>query len=44
MKPPDDQEEALFRQALKRAAGKEREAFLDGACAADQALRTRLDA
>ncbi len=32
MKPADDREEVLFREALKRASGPEREAFLDGAC------------
>ncbi len=34
----------LFREALKKAAGPERKAFLDGACAGDDALRARLEA
>jgi WD40 repeat protein/tRNA A-37 threonylcarbamoyl transferase component Bud32 len=44
MKTPGDREEVLFREALKRAKGVERDAFLDGACGEDQALRTRLRA
>ena len=44
MKPADDREEVLFREALKRASGPEREAFLDQACAGDQTLRARLQA
>ena len=44
MKPADDREEALFREALKRAIGPEREAFLDGACVGNPALRARLEA
>jgi len=44
MKPTDEREETLFREALQRAKGPEREAFLDGACGKDQALRTRLEA
>jgi WD40 repeat protein/tRNA A-37 threonylcarbamoyl transferase component Bud32 len=44
MKPADDREEVLFREALKRASGPEREAFLDGACVGNQALRARLEA
>src|SRR5262245_10914434 len=44
MKAPDEKEEALFREALQRAKGAVRDAFLDGACAGDQALRARLDA
>ena len=43
MKPADEREEVLFREAIKRAKGAERQAFLDGACAGDQALRTRLE-
>src|SRR5262249_52941329 len=35
---------ALFREALQRPKGPEREAFLDGACAADPKLRGRLQA
>jgi hypothetical protein len=33
MKPADDREEALFREALQRAKGPEGEAFLNQACA-----------
>ncbi len=44
MKTTHDREEVLFREALKRAVGPEREAFLDGACVGDQALRARLEA
>ena len=33
MKPADDREEILFWEALERAKGPEREAYLDGACA-----------
>ncbi len=44
MKPADDREEVLFREALQRAKGPEREAFLDQACAGDQGLRGRLQA
>ncbi len=44
MRPADDREEVLFREALQRAKGSEREAFLDGACAGNPALRARLEA
>jgi hypothetical protein len=44
MKPADDREEALFREALRRAKGSEREAFLHQGCAGNEALRARLDA
>ncbi len=44
MKPADEREEVLFREALQRAKGPEREAFLDKACAGDEALRGRLEA
>src|SRR5262249_55235396 len=40
----DEREEALFREALQRPKSPEREAFLDGACAADPKLRGRLQA
>ncbi len=43
MKPADDREEALFREALQRAKGPEREAFLNQACAGNEALRARLE-
>ena len=42
MKPADDREEILFWEALERAKGPEREAYLDGACAGNEALRKRL--
>ena len=44
MKPADDREEVIFREALQRAKGPEREAFLDQACAGNKALRSRLEA
>ncbi len=44
MKPADEREEVIFREALKRASRPEREAFLDGACVGNPALRARLDA
>jgi serine/threonine protein kinase/TolB-like protein/Flp pilus assembly protein TadD len=44
MKPADEREEALFREALRRPKGAERQAFLDQACAGDQALHARLEA
>jgi tetratricopeptide (TPR) repeat protein/tRNA A-37 threonylcarbamoyl transferase component Bud32 len=43
MKPADDREEALFREALQRLRGPEREAFLNQACAGNPALRSRLE-
>ena len=42
MEPTDDREEGLFREALQRASGPEREAFLEQACAGHEALRGRL--
>ncbi len=44
MNPADDREVALFREALQRVAGPERQAFLDQACAGDPALRSWLEA
>jgi tRNA A-37 threonylcarbamoyl transferase component Bud32 len=44
MKPADNREEVLFREALGRAKGSEREAFLHQACAGDEALRGKLEA
>ena len=44
MNPAGEREEVLFREALKRASGLGREAFLDGVCAADPPLRGRLEA
>jgi WD40 repeat protein/serine/threonine protein kinase len=44
MKPADEREEVLFREALKRASGPERKGFLDGVCRGDDALRARLEA
>ena len=44
MRPAADREEALFREALQRPEGPERDAFLNQACAGDQALRSRLEA
>ena len=44
MKAENNREDCLFREALKRATGPERQAFLDGACMGDQALRARLEA
>jgi hypothetical protein len=44
MNAADDREEVLFREALQRATGPERKAFLDQACAGNPALRGRLDA
>src|SRR5713226_9299750 len=44
MNPVNDREEVLFREARQRAKGPEREAYLDEACAGDQALRARLEA
>ena len=44
MKPADDREAALFREVLHRPKGAERQAFLDQACAGNQALRARLEA
>src|SRR5436305_2099775 len=36
-------EESLFAAALEKAAGAERQAFLDGSCAGDQTLRRRVE-
>src|SRR5579864_649976 len=44
MKPADTREEVLFWEALERAKGPEREAYLDEACAGNEALRRRLSA
>src|ERR1035437_2521043 len=44
MNPADDREEVLFWEALERAKGPEREAYLDQACAGNEALRRRLAA
>jgi serine/threonine protein kinase len=44
MQPADDREEVLFGEALQRAKGPEREAFLNQACAGNAALRGRLAA
>jgi len=44
MKPADDREEVLFREALKRASGPERDSFLNQVCAGDQPLYARLQA
>ena len=44
MKPADNREEVLFREARQRPRGLEREAYLDQACGGDEALRKRLEA
>src|SRR5512136_1299265 len=44
MNPDIERQAVLFREALGRASGPEREAFLDQACAGDPALRARLAA
>jgi eukaryotic-like serine/threonine-protein kinase len=44
MKPADDRDEVLFREARQRPKGPEREAYLDQACAGNEALRSRLGA
>jgi eukaryotic-like serine/threonine-protein kinase len=44
MEPADDREESIFREALQRAKGPEREAFLSQACAGNAALHARLQA
>jgi len=43
MNAADDREEALFREALQRAIGPERENFLNQACAGNPTLRGRLE-
>jgi len=44
MKPAEDREVVLFREALQRAEGPEREAFLDGACLGNPQRRALLEA
>jgi WD40 repeat protein/serine/threonine protein kinase len=44
MTPADNREEVLFREALRRVKGPERDAFLDGVCLGQQALRGKLEA
>ena len=44
MKPAEHSEEVLFREARQRPKGPEREAYLAGACAGNEALRKRLAA
>jgi hypothetical protein len=44
MQPADDREEGLLREALQRPKGAERQAFLNGVCLGNQALRGRLEA
>jgi eukaryotic-like serine/threonine-protein kinase len=44
MEPNDNREEILFREARQRPIGPEREAYLDQACAGNEALRRRLAA
>jgi serine/threonine protein kinase/tetratricopeptide (TPR) repeat protein len=44
MKSADHSEEVLFREARQRPKGPEREAYLDHACAGNEALRNRLAA
>jgi WD40 repeat protein/serine/threonine protein kinase len=44
MKPSDEREEVLFREALQRTNSTERAAFLEQACAGNEALRGRLEA
>ena len=44
MKPADEREEALLREALQKAGGPERKGFVDGVCRGDGALRARLEA
>jgi serine/threonine-protein kinase len=44
MKEADDREEVLFGEAVQLARGPEREAFLNQACAGNEALRGRLEA
>ena len=43
MQTPNEREEDLFREALQRVKGRERDAFLLQACAGDPALRGRLE-
>jgi WD40 repeat protein/tRNA A-37 threonylcarbamoyl transferase component Bud32 len=44
MKPADEREEILLREALQKANGPERKGFLDGVCRGDDALRAKLEA
>jgi hypothetical protein len=44
MNPADDREEVLFREALQRASGPERDNYLNQACAGNPGLRGRLGA
>ena len=44
MQHSDDREESLFREALQRAKGPEREAFLNQACAGNPGVHARLRA
>jgi WD40 repeat protein/tRNA A-37 threonylcarbamoyl transferase component Bud32 len=44
MKPAEDREIVLFREALQRAKGPERDVFLDQACAGNETLRGKLEA
>jgi WD40 repeat protein/serine/threonine protein kinase len=44
MKPGENREAVLFWEALQRASGAEREAYLDEACAGNEALHRRLSA
>jgi eukaryotic-like serine/threonine-protein kinase len=44
MEATDEREEVLFREALQRAVGPERENYLGQACAGDAPLRGRLEA
>ncbi len=44
MIPAGNGEERLFREAIQKPSGPERQAFLDRACAGDPVLRARLGA
>ena len=44
MKPANEREEVLFREALRKCAGPERNAFLGELCRGDDPLRARLEA
>jgi len=44
MNAADEPQEVLFREVLQRATGPEREAFVNQACAGNEALRARLEA
>jgi WD40 repeat protein len=43
MEPSDDREAALFREALQRAEGAERKAFLDGTCLGNRQALALMD-